>query len=186
LFEKPGEFIQTINSIIKMKTSNCKLNVCSLLIMMLCTFNVSWSRDSKNEKDSATAAKIEMLVEQQHYVFNAQSATPMKGGYKHLSAGYDLKVTKDTITSDLPYYGRAYQGGYGTSDGGIKFTSLEFDYKIEKGKKEGWVITIKTKDIASAREMVLTAFENGSASLNVNANDRQPISYTGYITGMKN
>ena len=66
--------------------------------------------------------------------------------------------------------------------GGLNFTSTEFQYNLKSKKKGGWDITIKPTDIKDVRQMFLSIGENGYASLQVISNNRQTISYYGYIT----
>lgn len=139
-------------------------------------------QDSKKQKDSIQAAQIRIMLEEQRYFFIAQSTTPSRGGLRQLTGGYTLRVTKDSLVSDLPYFGRAYTASYGSTDGGIKFISVDFGYKAEPRKKGGWNITLNPKEINTCREMNLMVFEDGTASLNVSSNDKQPISYKGIIT----
>jgi hypothetical protein len=63
------------------------------------------------------------------------------------TSDYTLKVDIATVVCDLPYYGRVHQATYGRGDGGIKFTSSEFEYKPEVRKKRGWNILLNTKDL---------------------------------------
>ena len=138
---------------------------------------------AQSKKDSARIAAIKEMVEGQNYTFKAQSATPMSGRLRQLTSDYDLQVSKDLIVSQLPYFGRAYSAPISPSDGGIQFTSKEFDYTTANKKKGGWDITIKYKDTRDAKQMQLSIFNNGTASLQVISNNRQPISFNGYITG---
>jgi hypothetical protein len=99
---------------------------------------------------------------------------------RQLTPGYKLIVTGDTLTCNLPYIGTVYQPTIG-SDGGFEFTSYKFDYQSKIRKKGGWVIKIKTKDTKGLNQFILTLFENGTASLNINSSDRQSISYFGTL-----
>lgn len=168
-----------------MKTTPVILKFGFIMLLLMASADFCLAQGSKKERDSIQAAKISALVAEQQYTFFAQSASPTKGGLIQLNPGYTVVVKKDTVTSDLPYYGRAYQAGYGSNDGGIKFTSLSYDYKVTPRKKDGWNISIKPKDASNFRELLLTVYSDGSASLNVNCNDRQPISYRGYISDKK-
>jgi hypothetical protein len=157
----------------------------SLVMLLVAVSMVVAAQDSKKQKDSLKAVTITNLVTEKNYVFEAQSASPMKGGRKHLTGGYTLVVSKDTVTSDLPYYGRAYQSDYGSSDGGIKFTSTDFDYTTTERKKGGWEIIIKPKDYKKVQQIILTIFNDGNTSVQVTSSDRQPISFDGYIEARK-
>ncbi len=154
----------------------------SYLLLCLGGFTTNGVAQNKKERDSIQAALIKTLVTEQRYIFLAQTATPSRGGLRQITGTYTLKVTKDTVMSDLPYMGRSYTAGYGSGEGGIKFTSTGFEYKSEPRKKGGWEITIKPKEMNTCRDMNLIVYEDGTASLNVNLDNKQPISFRGYIT----
>jgi hypothetical protein len=120
-------------------------------------------------------------METKNYVFTAQSVTPQRGRMRQLTTTYDLVVRPDTIIAALPYFGRAYSAPIGDSDGGIDFTSTDFEYAEKMGKKNRREITIKPKGITDVRELYLEVFDNGRASLRVSSNNRESISYDGYV-----
>jgi hypothetical protein len=136
----------------------------------------------KSKKDSIQVATITALVESKHYIFKARSVTPMGGRMRQLTSDYGLKVSHDTIISDLPYFGRAYSTTMNSSDAGIQFTSKDFEYVVTPKKKgNGWDINIKFKDTKDVKQMQLSIFDNGSSSLQVISNSRQSISFDGDI-----
>jgi hypothetical protein len=151
------------------------------LLLAITLFSFSSFAQDGSDKEKEKAAAIKQMIEEKTYTFNAEFLSPMKGGRRYLDPGYTLKVRPDTVISDLPYFGRAYSAEYGASDGGLKATSTNFEYTMKERKKGGWDITIKTKDQKDQLQMMLTVFDNGTASLNVNSTNRQPISYDGYI-----
>lgn len=150
------------------------------------------------QTDKETTMRI---VTDQNFVFNASSAMPMSNyevnrvlssmpgggsGTIQLSGSqYDLAVTKDSVVAYLPYYGRAFTATMNPDDAGIKFKSKDFTYKMNKKKKGSWVITMNFKDAKDTQTMTLNVSENGYASLNVNSNNRQPISFNGYLSEPK-
>jgi hypothetical protein len=151
------------------------------------------------QTDKETTIKI---INAQHFIFNANSAMPMAnmevnnilnkmpggngGGLIQLSGSqYQLIVTKDSVEAYLPYYGRAYTATMNPDDSGIKFKSKKFSYKADKKKKGAWVISMNFKDTKDTQSMTLNVSENGYATLNVNSNNRQPISFNGYLSEPK-
>ena len=127
------------------------------------------------------AAIVQKAVETKNYVFKAETATPQRGGFRHLTPGYELLVRPDTVVSYLPYFGRSFSAPINPSDAGIKFTSMNYEYSVKNKKKNRWDITIKPNDVSAIRDLNLTVFDNGRASLRVNSNDREAISFDGYI-----
>jgi hypothetical protein len=150
-----------------------------ILIGAAVSLQVAFAQDSEKE------AKIENLVASGNYVFEAQSAMPLRGQVRQLTYGYELKISKDTMISYLPYFGRAYVAPINPSDGGISFTSTDFDYAVKTRRKGGWDVLIQTKDQRDNKRMMLRIQDSGYASLQVTSNDRQPISFNGIITEWK-
>ena len=131
------------------------------------------------ELDSAVVVKA---IETKNYVFKAQTASPQRGGFRQLTSEYDFVVRPDTLVSYLPYYGRSFSAPVNTTDAGLQFTSMNFEYSVKKNKKKNrWDITVKPKDVSRIRDLNLTVFDNGRASLRVNSNDREAITFDGYL-----
>ena len=130
---------------------------------------------------SQSEADVKNMVESGQYIFVAQYAFPMSGRTVTLTSEYDLTVSKDTIIAYLPYYGKAYQAPIDPSEGGIKFTSVKFDYRTIKSKKDGWDISMTAKDQSDNSQLSLHISTNGRATLQVSDIFRQPITFTGYI-----
>jgi hypothetical protein len=104
---------------------------------------------------------------------------------RQLTSLYDITISKDSVLSYLPYFGRAYRAPYNPDEVGLKFTSTKFDYTKTPNKKEGWDILIKPKDNTEVQQLSFTIFDNGSASLQVLSANRDPISFQGYIRERK-
>jgi hypothetical protein len=110
--------------------------------------------------------------------FSAHTAIPATGGTQHLTGPYDLRIIEGKVISFLPYYGRSFFSTR-TSDGGIKFTSYEYEIKqnvTRKGVKE---LRIRFRDVPDVREMLLSISPNGHATLFVVNSHRQNITFHG-------
>ncbi len=139
---------------------------------------------AQNAKDKTEA--IKQLVDGQHYVFIAQTALPMGGRIRQLTGvEYDLSVTKTSITAYLPYFGRAYSAPMDPSQSGIQFNSTAFNYTLTLRKKGGWDVQIKPTDAGDVQQLSLTISTTGYATLQVTSNNRQAISFNGYIDEIK-
>jgi hypothetical protein len=149
------------------------------------------------QTDKETTTRI---VGEQNFNFVAIRANPMPSNalnqilYSFPNAGnpivnlngsrYDLKITPDSVVAFLPYFGRAFNASLDPKEAGTKFKSKDFKYASVK-KKKNWVITINPKDVKDNQQLILSVSENGYATLNVNNFNRQPISFTGYISENK-
>jgi len=151
----------------------------TIMIIMGC----SNPRRIKND-ETISAATLKSIIESQNFVFIARYVNPMSGGKRDLSSGYDVSVSKDTIISYLPFFGRGYIASMSPADVDFDFTSTKFTYIIKPANR-GWSISIKPKDQTYLGELYFRIFDNGSASLNVTSIDRSAISYDGYIAERK-
>jgi hypothetical protein len=157
------------------RTGLFMMGVAMVLTAVRCSNEVYAQNNTESE------ALIARAVETQNYVFKAQQAIPSAGRTRQLNTDYDLRVSKDSVASWLPYFGRAYQAPLDPTKGGIQFTSTDFDYSTSP-RNDGWEITIKPKDTRDVQELFLTVFKNGSATLRVSSISRQPISFGGVVT----
>jgi hypothetical protein len=124
-------------------------------------------------------AVLQQMFDTKNFIFKAETVNPQSGRTRQLTQEYDLTISRDKIICFLPYYGRAFSAPV-SSEGGIKFTSIDFSYDVKKVKK-GWEITIVPKEVTDVHQMYLTAFSNGRATLQVTSNNRQNISFNGYV-----
>jgi hypothetical protein len=150
----------------------------TLLLCFAILFTTSvFGQAKKNE--------IKNMIDSGQFIFHAQTAHPLSGPSRHLTSEYNLKVSNNSVVSYLPFFGRAYSLPYNSSEGGFNFTSTKFDYQSTPGKKGGWELSIKPRDVADFREFSLTISGNGYGTLVAQSTNRQPISFTGYISALK-
>lgn len=148
--------------------------ILSILLLTSCK-TTSLSKDEsfiqlKNQIDSA------------NYIFRPKSVMPVGGSSINLSSTYSLKVTKDTIIADLPYFGRAYSASLGNSDVGIKFISTDFTYKsIFNNSKNKWNVKIITNDTKGRIELSLAINSSGYGTLSIYDPSRQVVIFYGII-----
>jgi hypothetical protein len=129
-------------------------------------------------------ATVKNIIQSKNFIFKAEYVNPQSGSTRPLTSEYDVSVKSDKVVSYLPFFGRAYTAPVNPAEGGIKFTSLKFDYTI-KQKNKKWDVRIRPRDVSDVQDMYLTVFDNGKASLRVISTNRQSISYDGYIIESK-
>jgi hypothetical protein len=150
--------------------------------ILVIAFALFVSNATNAQPDKAT---VNTCVDSKQFIFHPQTALSASGRSRQLTSEYDLRLFGDSLVSNLPFYGRAYSAPYGSGDGGFNFTSTNFEYTATPGKKNGWNISIKPRDVNDFREFSLSLSDNGYGTLQVLSNNRQPMSFTGYITEVK-
>jgi len=181
----------------------------TLLVCLVCV-GTSVAQSTKAEKKAEKAANLKRIVNGKSYVFRANFALPMgtasiqmsglsmnnisnamSGASVALTGTYDLKLSNDTLTAFLPYYGVAYTAPpMSSTEGGVKFTTTKFDYKVTEKKNGNIEIFFKPLDLeprapSDVQRMTLTISEGGFANLQISLLNRQSISYTGTLEEVK-
>lgn len=122
-------------------------------------------------------------------VQNVLNSMPGGGASRimNLSSGYGFDLKPNEMSSTLPYFGRLFNpSSYGNNDrSGFTFTSTNISIMKTQGNKGKRIYKITVDDQYNKPTYVLEIYKNGSAFLSINSNDRQPISYDGYITESK-
>jgi hypothetical protein len=152
-----------------------------LVILIMVSMNSEGQTGTPSGKQDQSV-QLKNLIDSRKFIFHANSATSMKGMTKNLTGEYFLRLNKDSLQADLPYYGRSFTTSYPPTDLSVQFTTTEFSYVADSTKKGGWSITIVPKNENSASKIYMSVTSSGYCTVQVNSNSRQPISYYGTIT----
>lgn len=154
-----------------------------ILLAVVLIWGCSNTRKIKSDPPLDSTA-VRNLLDSQSFVFIAVYVNPMGGRRRDLNSGYELSISKDSLISYLPFFGRGYSSPISPSDVDFDYKSTNFTYTVMAARR-GWNITIKPKDQNYLQELYFRVFDNGSTSLNVTSINRSSISYDGYITRRK-
>lgn len=165
-----------------MKNTICKRQLLMALLVGVFVFsNCTATKNTGNENRTSSSLSVKSMIDAQKFVFIAERINPLRGRSRQLTSTYDVSVSQDSLVSYLPYFGRAYTAPLNSSEAGIQFTSTNFSYNATQLKSNRWNITLKPHDGDDASQLSFTIFDNGSASLMVTSNSKDPISFTGHL-----
>jgi len=154
------------------------------MFLMLCFPFSNYAQDSKT--DTGSISPTAKLLLDRTYEFTATYVQPMSGRQRNVNGdNYTLKVNKDLVEADLPYFGKSTSAPIGSNDVGMKFTSKDFTYESSKLSKSREQIIIKPKDVSDVQEIYLIVYPDGTTDLRINSTNRQAISYRGDIGALK-
>lgn len=161
------------------------------ILLVLCLLNLSvfaqqkTKKELKAEKELQQQKEIEALIDSKDFVFEAQKVTPQGGRFIILDYNtYFLKFNTEKTTCDLPFFGRGFNVPYGGGDGGIKFEGTPENIRVEK-KKNSYIFRATIKGKNDVYDLLFSIFNNKTASLSINSNNRASISYDGLISAPK-
>ena len=164
------------------------------IMTVLLAFILLSSCTTQNVEKSAV---VEALLQKSEFTFMAEHANPsnldvvnvmnsIPGGSSsrilNLDSGYTIEIRSDELEVTLPYFGRMYTANLDPSKNSYRFTTKDFTVDRKEGKKGSTVFTIVANDQQNIRSINMEVFKNGKTYVWIDSNDRQPISYDGYIT----
>ena len=147
-----------------------------MLLLALLVGIPTLSAQSTKEKTAQKKEAVNKLIESENYKIDVNTAMPRRGRSIPLTSSYSLEIRNDSVISYLPYYGRAYSIPYGGGDG-LNFKAVLKEYSMEMDKKGNAVIEFIARNPEDRYEYRVKVFPNGSASIDVNMQNRQSISF---------
>lgn len=138
-------------------------------------------KELRQERKIEKEKEIKALIDAKEFVFIGNSALPQGFRTIDLTTNQNfVEFKKDTIKSEMPFFGRGFSNiGYG-NDGGLHFKGSPKEYSFEKNKK-GYHIKAVVKGMNDEYRLFLSVSSEGSAMLTINSNNRSTISYNGDI-----
>lgn len=155
----------------------------SLLAVAIIGFLPLFAQNKKEAKEKRIAA-VKEQVESRNYKIDVNRAIPMGAPSIALTYSYNLKIKNDSVYSYLPYYGRAYSIPYGGGKG-LNFDAPLKNYEMKKDRKGIMTIRFDTQNSEDHFKFIINIYENGSANIDVNMQNRQSISFYGDVNTEK-
>lgn len=171
-----------------------KKHISIATLSIFCLFFQNCTSQSKVSNDNVVE-----LVNSEEFTFHAERANPTNYDVLNVmnslpnspstrmlqlnGENYAIEIKKNQLAVVLPYFGRLYNSSYGNTNGnGYRFVSKDFTVTKTQSKKGNSIFTIKPKDGNNVTDIYIEVYKNGKAFTSIKSNDRQPITYDGYIS----
>ena len=143
-------------------------------------------KEDKNQKKEAQYQNVLALIQSENFEFTARKANPQGGRQIDLTTRQNfMRIANKKASADMPYFGRAFSGGYSGSDGGVKFNGPMELYDVQQNdKKRRVIVKFKVKGSGDTYTCTLNISSLESASLSVLSNKKQVINYTGTMQAL--
>lgn len=137
--------------------------------------------EQEAEKEGAEFAQS--AIDTGDISIEVQNIISQYGPAVHSNGEYWLTIKDGKVSSSLPFFGTSTYAAYGSSDGGIKFDNCPVQVSVLKSRlskgEHKWAFIGKTE--REEVEVVITFFDNGSASIHCNSRTRSPMNYNGHL-----
>ena len=150
------------------------------LFLALVMFGSCASSEERAAQKADFARKVKVSLDQRVFKISVNRMIPMSGSSRSVSYGYSVEVKNDSLFSNLPYFGKAYQVPYGGGKG-LTFNASISHYQESQKKNGARQIDIEVKNDEDTYNYQMTVYDNGSSSINVQGRQREGISYSGEV-----
>lgn len=152
------------------------------LLLSACVAQRSSAEKAEAERHKAQLAKE--MWEARRYTIDVNYVYPQRMAVKHLSYGYHVRISGDSLYSYLPYFGRAYRVPYGGGEG-LHFVAPMASYQERIGKHGEKNVEIVVERAEDTFIYMIEMYDNGRSSIHVNSREREAISYSGQMIGLE-
>ena len=151
----------------------------ALLVITSCG-TTRMTSEEKKRQETLIANAVCAKLDARSYEIDVDYMSPLRGGGRSVTFGYNVKVDGDNIKSYLPYVGEARSVPYGGGSG-LNFEDTIDDYQDSGLKKGRRNITITTTTDEDTFVFNITVYDNTKADIRVHSRNRDDISYIGYL-----
>ena len=135
------------------------------------------TREEKAAREAREARMVEDNLQNADFRIDIDRMYPIRGTSQHVS-NYSVTVKDGVLDSHLPFIGQAWRVPYGGGHA-LNFKADIGSYKVVQNRKDGYEVRIYVKTDEDEHLYLLTVFNNGRASLDVQSGNRDRISYSG-------
>ena len=137
------------------------------------------TREEKAAREAQEAQMVLRAVETGNFTIDIDRMYPIRGTSKMVN-NYSIRVKDNVLISHLPFIGQAWRVPYGGGHG-LNFDAPVLNYSVVQNRRDGYEIRIFVKTDEDEHLYLLTLFDNGRASLDVQSGNRDRISFSGQM-----
>ena len=137
------------------------------------------TREERVAREIREAQLIREYVQSGNFKVHIDRMYPARGMSRSVT-DYSVEVKDGVLNSYLPYFGEVWRAPYGGGHG-LNFKADIGHYSVEQTRRDGYDIRIYVKTDEDEHWYLLTVFDNGRVSLDVQSVNRDRISYTGEV-----
>ena len=138
------------------------------------------SGETREEKVAREAREAQMVLDNLqngNFRIDIDRMYPIRGSSQHVT-NYSVTVKDVVLNSHLPFIGQAWRVPYGGGHA-LNFKADIGSYRVAQTRKDSYEVRIYVKTDEDEHLYLLTVFNNGRASLDVQSGNRDRISYSG-------
>lgn len=133
------------------------------------------------EQQAKMRKAVVEAVASRHLHIDIRSMSTLRYGSKMVTSDFFLELQGDTLCSDLPYWGQAYQAPVGSSSIGLNFEAPILRYSESRPKANKTQLELDVRTQEDTYHYLIELYDTGESYICVRSLNRDPISFDGTI-----
>ena len=150
-----------------------------VLTVSSCGVLSSETREERARREAREAKMVDENLQSANFRIEIDRMYPVRGSSQHVT-NYSVTVKDGVLNSHLPYIGQAWRVPYGGGHA-LNFKADIGSYNVARTRDDGYEVRIYVKTDEDQHVYTLTVFNNGRASLDVQSQNRERISFSGMM-----
>ena len=134
----------------------------------------------KSLETNIAPERLQAAADGRNFAIDITDMYPMRGPGKYVGSDFFLRVSGDSVSSYLPYFGRAYRVSYDGSNP-LDFDGPMLTYATGEGKRGASLVEFSARSEHEILVYRVAIYTNGEADIDVSSNNRDFISYKGRL-----
>ncbi len=150
-----------------------------VLTVSSCGVLSSETREERALREAREAKMVDENLQSANFRIEIDRMYPVRGSSQHVT-NYSVTVKDGVLNSHLPYIGQAWRVPYGGGHA-LNFKADIGSYNVVRTRDDGYEVRIFVRTDEDQHVYTLTVFNNGRASLDVQSQNRERISFSGMM-----
>ena len=150
-----------------------------VLTVSSCGILSNETREERALREAREAKMVDENLQSANFRIEIDRMYPVRGSSQHVT-NYSVTVKDGVLNSHLPYIGQAWRVPYGGGHA-LNFKADIGSYNVVRTRDDGYEVRIYVKTDEDQHVYTLTVFNNGRASLDVQSQNRERISFSGMM-----
>jgi hypothetical protein len=160
-----------------MKRERIFVGMLAVLMIASCA-----TQKEKAEQQAKMRLAVAEAIASKHLHIDISSMNTLRYGTRTVSSDYFVELRGDTLCSDLPYFGQAYQAPVGSTSVGLNFEMPILRYSESRPKANKTQLEIDVRTTEDVYHYLIDLYDTGYAYIRVRSMNRDPISFDGTFT----
>ena len=158
-----------------------KFIVCAFFVLQM--MGCATAQERAEQRAKTKEAVAEALAARRLHI-DIRTMNTLRYGTKTVTSDFFLELRGDTLRSDLPYWGQAYQSPMGSPSIGLNFEAPVLRYSESRPKSNKTLMELDVATKEDTYHYLIEVYDTGESYIRVRSVNRDPISFDGRVGEM--